>query len=185
MGHPPLHDDLLATNSEAKTKPRVGRIHGGRANIRRVQRDHEPAQYDDEADRPGERGVVAPEQQHAQPEAQRHLEPQWGVGRHSGLAGQWRLPHSDAAAVATERCPVRPVGQRDARPGGRGQLGGREHGATTCRHASESPVRAASAASTKWISCSTAATTGLHAAAALATADVATTAAAAAESAQN
>ena len=186
MGHPPFHDDLLAADSEAETKPRVGRIHGGRANIRRVQRGHGPAQHDDEADRPDERGVLAPEQQHAQPEAERDLEPQRGVRGHCGLAGQRRLPVSDAAAAAAERRPVRPAGQRDARPGGGGILRGREHGAAD-RHAAEPPLRSTSAAATEWISCSTAATTGIHAAAAaLATADVATaTTAAAAKFAQN
>ena len=181
MGHPPLHDDLPAADPEAEAEPRAGRVHGGRTNLRRLQGGHGPSQHDDEAHRPGQRRVLAPEQQHAQPEAQRHIQPQRGV---SCFLGQRRLPRTDAAAAAAERRPVRPAGQRDARPcGGRGSgpLGGPLGGL-----GSQSPVRAASAASTaEWISCSAAAaTTGLHAAAALAATNVAT-ATAAAKPAQN
>ena len=179
MGHPSLHDDLLETDSKEEAEPRVGRVHGGRPDFRRVQGGHGPAQHDDEADRPGERRLLAPEQQHAQPEAERHLEPKRGVRGHRGLAGQRRLPVPDAAAAAAERRPVRPAGERDARPGGGGVLRGREHGAAD-RHAAESPLRSTAAAATEWISCSTAAAAASPGtAAALATADAPAAAAAA------
>ena len=75
VGHPSFHDDLLETDSKEEAEPRVGRVHGGRPDLRRVQGGHGPAQHDDEADRPDERRLLAPEQQHAQPEAERDLEP--------------------------------------------------------------------------------------------------------------
>ena len=100
MDHPALHDDLPAADPEAAAEPRAGRVHGGRAHLRRLQRSDGSAQYADAdaADRPGQRRLLAPEQQHAQPEAQHHLrQPQRGV---VAAAGQRRIPRAHAAAAS-------------------------------------------------------------------------------------